>query len=213
MTIPQSRLKVLRCHCSILVGLCLAFLTICLALNGAEPAVEKERPKIDEEKEKRFWDQVIEAERIDFLISGIIVDDKGAVLSNVTVNVTEERSRVWASPAKKNWTKKIDGKFRLKIKKVSGVTLAFEKEGYYGADLDFRIPKEMNQEDEIVLADEEGRKPRLKRFVNKLEDIQVVLEKKGQLTQLGIFVGGLSYHPDGSGTVVDFDRTPSEVLV
>lgn len=194
---------------------CAGLLT-CMVGVGTSEGVEKtgkpNEPATEEEVKRLLAEEQEVIDKIEmarFVISGKVVDETGRSLSGVTMNATwacatffESKHEGWDRP------KTIDGTFRVDIKKAESVTLNFEKEGYYAVKTNFYLPESMDQSDEVMDAEREGRKPNLKDLLIKLDNVRVVLEKKGVITTLTEFVGGLTYRPGSSGTVIDFDRPP-----
>ena len=144
------------------------------------------------------------AQRADFRIAGVVVDDQGKPLSDVDVDVSKSWGYMFGWGCE--WNERFAGNvrvsrvFNLRVGDARDVSLVFHKPGYHIARQSFRAPEPPNLLAPEILA---NKKTPLA-FVEK-RDLRVVLDKQGTLTQLTRCCGGVGYSAGGAAELMELD--------
>jgi len=148
----------------------------------------------------------IRSSQVRFKVSGTVVDETGDQLSGVRLACSMSQptlpqaggdvSRYVSGPEAM-----IDGDFVFEPDiKGTRIVLYFEKEGYYPEKRSFTADKLGPQANHDLLA---GIIPQ--RGVTEIKDLEIVMQKIGELTTLKRRRARMSFHANGSGEVFDFD--------
>ncbi len=148
-----------------------------------------------------------------FVLTGEVVDQSGARLKDVKLNVVMTTLVGWGWETKDTGRSEVvrDGRFQIDVRPYNAVTLYFEKEGYYPEkrffDFDAAHPAEIEQ------AIMRGEDVQVKEGVVRHENIRVLMEKIGNITKLIRYKGPLEYVSSYGGrtaevAVIDFADPP-----
>jgi len=142
------------------------------------------------------------ASRVPFRITGTVVDEEGHPMDDVTVNYSVSWSAGWDDIRSESGTAQVGSAFVLEPEsRGTHVTLHFKKKGYYPERRSFPAREMTGLEEHGVLA---GLIPR--RGLQEVEDVTIVMQKMGDVTQLQRRNVTLSFSSDGSGQIFDFGR-------
>ena len=132
----------------------------------------------------------------DFIIRGKVLDNNSNPLNQVKVIIDANR-RANLIYGSKNYTKKIDNTFLLKINNVKGASLLFEKNGYYNETLS-------------ISPNDKKYKDKLRNEVLEIKDLKIVMRKIGKLVNLLECDQRLKFTPDGKATVFSLKQKKNE---
>ncbi len=166
---------------------------IILILVGV--AFSGERERFSEKEYKQYLESIRRAAKEingNFLLEGIVVDEKGKPLKDVQMDITTLYSASFFEEKEWKERKVIDGSFRLKVRNRADVYLEFSKEGYYDERLHFSFDPP------------EGGKREGRTLVNR--NIKVVLERIGELPKLIEFDSALVYYSSRKAIIINFDN-------
>jgi len=140
-----------------------------------------------------------------FILNGSVVDEAGQALNGVTVVTRKTRSGgPFQEVRAEEGRKVIDGSFQFDFRGCLTVTLTFTREGYYPTVLLFNYQEPPVNDDQLL-----GGAPIPSPLIEK-NDLRVVLEKRGNVTQLREYTEVLEYRATGRGVVMDLDRSNAQ---
>lgn len=196
----------------------LSIITLLTAILGfsAIPVVAQPDDMSDEEVLEIFHRGVRLVEKTAhgrFILAGEVVDQEESRLSEVEVLLRMDSLKGWGWDVESSYEKKMlmNGRFSIDVRPYAGVTARFRKNGYYDETLDFNF--KMDVDPRIEEAIMEGEDMEVEEGVVRHENIRVVLEKVGDITQLLPYGGPLEfiapYERETAGAVViDFSESP-----
>jgi hypothetical protein len=160
----------------------------------------------DEQKQqfmKGAFERLMHAEHGAIRLRGEVVDDQGQRLNGVAIDLEKGRLTNFGEASETDEEKlMVNGTFDLSVTGYTSVRATFSKQGYYSRFIEFAIS----------LADEIGWRVFTGETVSPQtltkEGLRIVLEKQGNVTRLQTYGGFLEYRADGSGKVVNFDKSP-----
>jgi hypothetical protein len=146
--------------------------------------------------------RLIQVDQGRFIISGSVMDEAGQALNGVTIVARKTRS---GGPFQEVWSEEerhvVDGNFQFDYRGCLTVTLTFTREGYYPSVLLLNYQEPLVDDDQLL-----GGSPIPTPLIEK-NDLRVVLEKRGNVTQLREYAEVLEYRPTGQGVVMDLDQS------
>jgi len=162
-----------------------------------DPATRKLKERIFSEVIRR----AVIADQARFHISGSVVDSTGKPLENVTVRYLVSRP-ISATDVDYfgEGEQAVDGEFDVITEAGVHAMIRFEKDDYYPEERSFAVDESDAQAGLDILA---GWIP--KRDKTEIKDLEIVMQKVGELTALKRRRARMSFHADGSGEVFDFD--------
>jgi len=163
-----------------------------------DPATRKLKERIFSEVIRR----AVIADQARFHISGSVVDSTGKPLENVTVRYLVSRP-ISATDVDYfgEGEQAVDGEFDVITEAGVHAMIRFEKDDYYPEERSFAVDESDAQAGLDILA---GWIP--KRDKTEIKDLEIVMQKMGDVTQLQRRNVTLSYFSDGSGQIFDFGR-------
>lgn len=174
------------------------------ALPPDDPKTIQRRQRLLIEAMQRFS----QASRVQFRVSGVVVDQSGEPLDGVTMHYSISWPVGWDNNQRVSGNEQVDGEFTLEPG-VQGqrLTLHVKKEGYYPERRSFAANHLDAQTSHDLLA---GKLP--ERNVTEIRDLKIQMQKIGELTELARQRTQLSFSADGSGKVFDFTKATDKVV-
>jgi len=139
--------------------------------------------------------KMAEQARIEFDVSGIVVEEKGTPLNDVKMTVYQSKSLWFDKYIDSTRTKSVNGEFSVKTSKQDILTLSFSKRGYYDSK-------------KISFTRGDYRK-QIKNRVLTIKNLKIVLRKIGKLAKLDHFAMRLKVGENWNGEVLNL-RKPSK---
>jgi len=176
---------------------------------------KEETPEVMEEKRLLYIEimrRESDSRTHDFDVSGMVVDEEGRPLKDVTILYGFRTRTGWEQFKKDGGQKQVDGEFSITGGKWETLNITVRKEGYYDESLSFSGPPAEQMLDSIL----KGDKPNTRKV--KVDDLVVTLVKQGEMTYLREygrevavheFVEGFGngkhtiYRADGSGVAIN----------
>lgn len=150
-----------------------------------------------------------------FVLAGEVVDREGRLLDDVKLHMTMDTLVGWGWEVKSKGRQDIikNGAFRIDVRPYNGITMRFEKDGYYPEDRDFNFSAEYPAGVEQAVL--RGEDVKVDEGVVRDENIRVVMEKKGVVMEPVVYGGPLLYAPGYGGTTakivyIDFSIPPQK---
>lgn len=137
-----------------------------------------------------------------FVLKGEVVDERGQRLNGVSVELDKSRLKNMGEAAEHDTENRtIYGTFDFAISGYISVRLTFSKAGYYSRRVEFAMPSSGEALANIAAG------LVVEQQVFTKEGLRIVLEKVGQLADLKLYGGFLEYRSDGTGKVLDLDKS------
>jgi hypothetical protein len=152
------------------------------------------------EQRMEYWNRMAQSTNGRFIITGEVLDDNGQQLVNISVAVEKFVATGIASMQTNSETRVVNGSFSFNEDGCAGIKYVFKLDGYYEHTVQIPMPL-MPEAPGLVM---EGRAVPPRKLT--VENLKVILRKKGQLAQLLDYGEVLEYSADGSGVVMDLDR-------
>jgi hypothetical protein len=150
---------------------------------------------------EQSWRQLIEATQGRIVLSGVVVDEQGAALQGVVLQIEKAKlNNTRTDVLVETETRTVNGLFNVDLSGYFSISLKFEKDGYSSQTVSLSIPFPEHLFLNALQGEEIGT------LTARQENLRIVLKSAANVTELNEYNEVLEFATTGEAVVIDFDR-------